>query len=129
MNRCLPSILIVVGMMQASGAEKLSFTQAVYPVLQRAECRTCHNPEGVASATRLRYPDEGAPKARVEAFGKSLVELVDRRAPDKSLLFLKPTNRIPHTGGERIPKGSADETTLRAWIAELASMSPTEVAN
>src|SRR4051794_24513565 len=116
MTRWVLTMLVTAGLSVVSGADKLSFTQSVYPVLQRAECRTCHNPEGVASTTRLRFPDEGAPRTRVEAFGRSVVELVDRRAPDKSLLFLKPTNRIPHTGGERIPKGSADETTLRAWI-------------
>ena len=57
----------------------------------------------MASPTRLRFPDEGVAAIRLEAFGKSLVEFVDRRAPEKSLLLLKPTNRIPHKGGERTP--------------------------
>src|SRR5262245_3973436 len=82
--------------------QPVSFTEKIYPILEQAGCRNCHNGEGVASATRLHFPDEDAAKTRVEAFGKSLAELVDRQNPEKSILWLKPTLRIPHTGGERI---------------------------
>ena len=58
-----------------------NFTVDLYPVLQKAGCQTCHNPDGVASGTRIHFPEEDAPARRVEAFGKSLVELVDRRIP------------------------------------------------
>jgi hypothetical protein len=105
-----------------------SFSERVYPVLERAGCRNCHNVEGVASATRLHFPDEDAPKARVEAFGKSLAELVDRRNSGNSILLLKPTLRVAHTGGERIVKGSADETALKSWIDSLAKLSAAEYA-
>ncbi len=49
------------------------------------------------------------------------------RNPDKSVLFLKPTLRVPHTGGERIVKGSADETALKSWIAYLAKLTGPEL--
>jgi hypothetical protein len=119
-------LLAATGVLAAS-AQQLSFNDQVYPILDKAGCRNCHNPEGVASPTRLRFPDEGVSRLRLEAFGKSLVELVDRQAPEKSLLLLKPTNRILHTGGERIVKGSPEEATLRAWIARLRAMPPAEV--
>jgi hypothetical protein len=111
-----------------ASAQQVSFTDQVYPILDKAGCRNCHNPEGVASPTRLRFPDDGVTRVRLEAFGKSLVEFVDRQAPEKSLLLLKPTNRTQHTGGERIGKGSAEEKTLRAWIARLAAMPAAEAA-
>jgi len=111
-----------------ASAQTVSFGDHVYPVLEAAGCRNCHNAEGVASPTRLRFPEESAPRARVDAFGQSLVEFVDRQAPDKSLLLLKPTLRIPHTGGERIVKGSPEESVLRAWVGRLASLSPAELA-
>ncbi len=66
---------------------------------------------------------------RLQAFGKSLVEFVNRTDPDKSLLLLKPTLRIPHTGGERIRKATPEEKVLRSWIAQLAAMPPAEVAS
>src|SRR5690242_14539641 len=108
-------------------AQTISFSEKVYPILEQAGCRNCHNVEGVASATRLHFPDEDAAKARVDAFGKSLADLVDRQNPEKSLLWLKPTLRIPHTGGERIKKGSPEEATLKSWIDYLARLSSTEL--
>src|SRR5689334_10657214 len=121
------SLLFALGVLAASAEQPPSFADKLYPVLQKAGCRMCHNPEGVASPTRLRFPEEGAPADRVEAFGKSLVELVDRRNPGNSILLQKPTNRIKHSGGERIRKGSAEEATLRAWIDYLAALSGREL--
>ena len=104
------------------------FQSGLYPILERASCRACHNPDGVASATRLHFPDPDASPARIEAFGNSLVVLVDRLHPDQSLLFRKPTARIPHTGGERIKPGSPEEIVLKAWIDHLAHLSGNELS-
>lgn len=108
-------------------AQNMPFISTLYPILEAAGCRNCHNPEGVASATRLHFPDRDVPLSRVEVFGRSLVELVNRQNPEQSLLFLKPTMRIPHTGGERIPKGSPEEGVLKAWINYLATLSGPEL--
>src|SRR5260370_19650095 len=121
------SLLFVVSAPLLSGQD-FSFSAKLYPILEKAGCRNCHNVEGVASATRLHFPVEDADRARVEAFGKSLAELVNRQDPAQSVLFLKPTLRIPHTGGERIPKGSAEEAALKSWIGYLTTLSGTELA-
>ena len=126
---CVRTALIVLAGVCVTQAQQVSFADQVYPVLQSAGCAACHNGEGVASATRLRFPEERASKMRLQAFGKSLVEFVNRTDPDKSLLLLKPTLRIPHTGGERIRKATPEEKVLRSWIAELAAMPPAEVAS
>src|SRR5438874_6598901 len=97
-------------------SQPVSFSGKIFPIFEKAGCRNCHNVEGVASATRLHFPVEDAAPGRVDAFGKSLAEFVNRQDPANSLLFLKPTLRIPHTGGERIQKGSAEEAALRSWI-------------
>jgi hypothetical protein len=55
------------------------------------------------------------------------VELVDREHPEGSILLDKPTNRIKHSGGERIKTGSSEEAQLRQWIRYLASLSGPEV--
>jgi hypothetical protein len=104
------------------------FSDGLYPILKNAGCPTCHNSNGVASATRLHFPDANAPTERAEAFGRSLVRLVDREHPAESLLLKKPTKRIPHAGGERIKPGSAEEAALIAWIRFLASMPADELA-
>ncbi|HMB29584.1 MAG TPA: DUF1592 domain-containing protein, partial [Blastocatellia bacterium] len=96
--------------------------------MEKAACRSCHNPDGVASVTRLRFPEPDANADQIEAFGRSLVALIDRNKPEESLLLKKPTNRVSHAGGERIKPGSGEELILRAWIQRLAKMSDDEVA-
>ncbi len=110
-------------------APSASFTKGAYPVLEKAGCRSCHNSDGVAAGTRLLFPEgAGIPADRIEAFGKSLVNLVDRLAPDKSLLLAKPTARVPHVGGQKIKPGSPEEAALRDWIAVLAQLNGDDLA-
>jgi hypothetical protein len=121
-------ILLVVGSLAAAAAQDTpGFNAKLLPVFEKAACRTCHSSDGVASGTRLRFPEEGASAEHLEAFGRSLVRLVDRTNPEKSLLLLKPVNRTAHAGGERISPGSAEEKTLRDWVSGLARMTAPEV--
>src|SRR5579872_3557637 len=121
------ALLFLATALAARAEQPFNFGDKLYPVLQKAGCQMCHNPEGVASATRLRFPEEGASKERIEGFGKSLVELVDRTNADNSILFKKPTARIKHSGGERVKKGSEEEALLRTWIGYLAALSGPEL--
>ncbi|QQS46524.1 MAG: DUF1592 domain-containing protein [Acidobacteriota bacterium] len=113
---------------QVSVSREISFARTLYPVFEKAACRSCHNPDGVASVTRLQFPEAGADTDQIEAFGRSLVALVDRSRPEESLLLRKPTNRIPHAGGERIKPGGEEERILTAWVERLAGMSDSEAA-
>jgi hypothetical protein len=76
----------------------------------------------------LHFPESDAPAAKIDAFGNSLVVLIDRDQLENSLLLKKPTARVPHTGGERIKPGSPEETVLKAWIAQLARLTGSELA-
>ena len=98
------------------------FSRKLYPVLEKAQCRLCHSDNGVASRTRLQFPPDNAPPDEIDAFGLRLAALVDRKNPEESLLLRKPTNRLQHTGGERIHPGSENEKALREWIAYLANL-------
>ncbi len=98
------------------------FSEELYPVLEDAQCRLCHTDDGVASGSRLKFPLETAGRDEIHKFGKRLATFVDRREPRASLLFRKPTNRLEHSGGERIPKGSDKEETLLAWVRYLATL-------
>ncbi len=99
------------------------FAEKLYPLMHDAQCNLCHNDNGVAAATRLQFPPNDAKPQEVTAFGLGLTKLVDRANPEKSLLLLKPTNRIPHTGGERFAPGSKEEGVLLGWIHYLAGLS------
>src|SRR4051794_9724722 len=126
--RPVAAFCLITAAVSLASAQPVPFSDGIYPILEKAGCRNCHNGEGVASATRLHFPAEDADKPRIEAFGRSLVELVDRAAPAKSILLLKPTQRVPHTGGERIRKGSAEESALNSWIGFLARLSGPELS-
>lgn len=121
-------LLLGFAFLPQTAQPQLSFSAKVYPLLEKAGCRNCHNVEGVASGTRLHFPEEGVPEDRIEAFGRSLVELVNREDPAKSLLLQKPTLRVSHTGGERIRKGSSDEALLRSWVDQLTGLQGQELA-
>lgn len=112
----------------APGADTVPFSKSVYPILEEAGCRACHNPDGVASATRLQFPEQSALPEQIEAFGKSLVTLTDAKNPENSLLFRKPTMRITHAGGQRIQPGSPEEVALRAWIDRLIQLKGDELS-
>ncbi len=91
------------------------------------QCERCHSDNGVASETRLEFPESDAGRDQITAFGLSLLDLVDRRDPEQSLLLRKPTKRAKHTGGQRIKPGSDEEIVLRCWINYLAGLSDEQV--
>src|SRR5262245_61440248 len=108
-------------------AQSSLFADKLYPAFEKAQCRFCHNDNGVGSATRVQFPPEKASAHQIASFGIHLRALVDAAHPEQSLLLQKPTNRVPHTGGERIKQGSEEERTLRAWVSHLATL-PASVA-
>jgi len=124
MNR--PLLWLLVGG-RILWAQSSDFRTTLYPILEKANCRACHNADGVASATRLHFPASDADANQIAAFGNSLVVLVDRQNVEASLLLRKPTARMPHTGGERIKQNGPEEAVLRAWIAKLARLSGPEL--
>jgi hypothetical protein len=111
----------------ATASDDSFFLDKVYPLLEVAECRMCHNDNGVASATRVHFPAAEAKTDAIRAFGLSLSAVVDRNNPAASLLLQKPTARVAHGGGERIKKGTPGEAVLQSWIAYLAKLTPADL--
>src|SRR5262249_8490860 len=109
-------------------ASAISFSRTLYPIFEAAQCRGCHSDDGVASATRLHFPEPNASPEDIETFGVTLAVLADRDDPSRSLLINKPTNRERHTGGLRIQPGSFEEQALVDWVRYLASLPEAAVA-
>ncbi|MCC6291811.1 MAG: DUF1592 domain-containing protein [Bryobacterales bacterium] len=105
-------------------AAQENFTRDVWPWLDKAGCAGCHNTDGVASTTRLQFPEAAANAQEREFFGDSLRRFVDTADPAQSTLVMKPTNRIRHAGGRRIQPGSEAETVLIHWARRLAASKP-----
>jgi hypothetical protein len=119
--------LVLAQQTQQSPIDERYFADKVYPVLEKAECRLCHNDNGVSSATRLRFPPAEAKAEAIQIFGLKLASLVDHKDHSQSLLLNKPTVRVPHTGGERIVKGSAQEEILKLWVTHLAALNESQL--
>src|SRR5712671_4590646 len=113
---------------QTPATDPTFFATKLYPVLEAAHCRICHTTSGVASGTRVHFPDADASQGQIEMFGLSLAPLVNRADVSHSLILQKPTQRIPHTGGERIKPGSDEEKVLTQWVQYLASNSDQSLA-
>jgi hypothetical protein len=120
--------IALVARAQSGATDPPFFADKLYPVLEAAQCRACHARDGVASATRLHFPAKDARPEQIQLFGLSLEPLVDRTDPSNSLLRNKPTNRLRHTGGERIKPDSAEEKILTQWIDYLAASSDESLA-
>ena len=49
-------LICVLGLAAVGIAADTPFSESLYPVLEEAGCRGCHSSDGVASATRLQFP-------------------------------------------------------------------------
>lgn len=114
----------------ASADHVPSFRQDVMPVFFRAGCNAggCHGSSRGKDGFMLSlfgYDPKGD-------FFRITQEMIGRRVntalPEASLLLLKATGTVPHTGGKRFAIDSEYYRTLLAWIEAGAPDDATEVA-
>ncbi|MEY3031876.1 MAG: hypothetical protein RLZZ622_351, partial [Planctomycetota bacterium] len=117
---CLPIICLFLGTAQAdTPPRRPSFRNDVMPVFFRAGCNagTCHGSARGKDGFQLSlfgYDPAGDYRRVVD-------EMVGRRVnlalPEQSLLLLKATGKVPHTGGKLFTAESDLYQTLLDWIA------------
>ncbi len=115
----LMALVIVDGFASSARAEETpSFRRDVMPLLFRAGCNsgTCHGSARGKDGFLLSlfgYDAKGD-------YYRITQELVGRRvnvaAPEQSLLLLKATGKVPHTGGQLFKENSPYYRSLLAWI-------------
>lgn len=109
---------------RASAAERpVSFINDVVPILTKAGCNAgvCHAKAGGGQngfqLSLLGFePDEDFEHLVKEGRGRRL----SAGDPDRSLLLLKASGRLPHGGGVRLDASSAGYALLRDWIRQGA---------
>ncbi|MDA1056008.1 MAG: DUF1549 domain-containing protein [Planctomycetota bacterium] len=98
------------------------FGTDVVPILTKLGCNSggCHGKATGQNGFKLSLfgfePDVDYQALVNEASGRRLFP----GAPDRSLLLLKATARVPHSGGRRVEESSDDYRILRDWIAQGA---------
>lgn len=121
--------LILCGNVAAQD-QTLSFANDVMPVFFRAGCNqgTCHGSSRGKDGFALSlfgFDKQGD-------YFRLTQEIVGRRinmaVPEESLILLKATGAVPHTGGQRFKKESLYYKTLESWIQQGAKYDTSEVA-
>ncbi|MEK6257392.1 MAG: DUF1549 and DUF1553 domain-containing protein [Planctomycetota bacterium] len=93
------------------------------PILTKLGCNGggCHGKATGQNGFKLSLfgfePDVDYDALVTESRGRRL----SPAAPDRSLLLLKATSRVPHGGGRRLDESSDDYRILRGWIAQGAT--------
>lgn len=106
----------------AAGARRVFFGTEVVPVLTRLGCNGggCHGKATGQNGFRLSLlgfePEFDYESLVTESRGRR----ISIAAPDRSLLLLKATARVPHGGGRRLEEASDEYGILRGWIAQGA---------
>ena len=100
----------------------LSFVRDIVPLMTRGGCAgsNCHGSVRGKNGFKLSLfgfePEADYQAITVASEGRR----VDLKAPESSLLLLKPTFSIPHGGGVRFEVGSHDYSLLLEWLNQRA---------
>lgn len=111
--------------------QKIHFAQEVVPVFTKYGCNGggCHGKSGGQNNFRLSLfgyePWNDHDWLVRESRGRRL----SPAAPENSLLMMKATGEIPHEGGIRLEKNSADYNTITSWIRQGMEYDPENEAN
>ena len=113
---------VPVAVRQVAVERPISFRNDVLPVLTGSGCNTggCHGASSGKDGFHLSlfgYDPEGDYQALTRQMVGRRINIGD---PAKSLLLLKATGSVLHTGGERFKADSASYATVTRWLAAAA---------
>ncbi len=119
---------VPVTAVDATAPRRFNFENDVEPVLSRFGCNSagCHGKAEGQNGFKLSVFgfDPAADYAALVKEGRG--RRIFPAAPENSLVLRKTSGRIAHGGGVRLPVGSDDYETLRAWIAAGSPVRPTD---
>jgi hypothetical protein len=113
------TLTVPVTVTGAGEPRRFNFENDIIPLFSRFGCNAsgCHGKAEGQNGFKLSVFgfDPAADYAALtkEARGRRVFPA----APEHSLLLAKPAGRVPHGGGVRLRRGSAEYETLRGWIA------------
>ncbi len=107
----------------------VSFVNDIVPILTKAGCNTgsCHGAARGKDGFRISlfgYDPRGDYERITREIG---VRRINLAIPENSLLLLKATGSVPHTGGKKIEVGSDHYQTLLKWLVDGAMVDTGEL--
>ena len=115
---------VEVDVIDLDNPEPVSFRHQVLPILTKAGCNSggCHGKAEGQNGFKLSVfgfdPEADHEALTRESRGRRVLV----GAPDRSVLLLKSTARLPHGGGHRIPQDGVWYQRIRRWVAEGAQL-------
>lgn len=102
-----------------SQTQPISFANDVVPILTRNECNAgaCHAKTTGQNGFQLSLLGYDPALDYEFLVRKSRGRRISMSSPELSLLLQKPSGDVPHEGGVRLERGSADYEMIRRWIA------------
>lgn len=103
-------------------AKPISFRNEVLAILSRSGCNlgACHGNQNGKNGFKLSLRGED-PELDLASLTRDMSgRRLNIQQPAESLLLLKATATLPHEGGRRFSRGSAEYDVLSRWIAEGA---------
>ena len=109
-------------------AAPISFTNDFVPILSKYGCNGggCHGKADGQNGFKLSLFGYEPWNDHDYLVRDSRGRRIFRAAPEHSLLLLKATGEIPHQGGSRLKKSSADYQTIVRWIKQGLPNDPKE---
>ena len=111
--------IVRVEVADATRPRAVHFENDIVPILSRFGCNAagCHGGAEGQNGFKLSVFgfDPGADYTALVKEGRG--RRVLHEAPDASLLIAKASGQMAHGGGVRIPRGTSEYDTLRAWVA------------
>ena|GEM_PF-36405 len=110
----------VVASVKEAKNESAFFLRDVMPLVTKLGCNVAQCHGSTLGKGEFRLSMFGAePDADYDALTKMhLGRRINRVEPIKSLVLLKATNAVAHTGGPRIEPNSPEYTMLASWVAQ-----------
>ncbi|MGB0581427.1 MAG: DUF1549 domain-containing protein, partial [Limisphaerales bacterium] len=115
------AVFVASAMMCVAGDQPINFVNDVVPVLTKAGCNSgeCHAKAGQGQngfeLSLLGFESQDDYEHLVK---EARSRRINPAAPDQSLLLMKASSSVPHGGGNKLPKGSANYKVLRDWISQ-----------
>ena len=123
-------VTFVMASTKCQAADNVSFRQDIMPILFRAGCNagTCHGAARGKDGFMLSLFGYDAKGDYHRIVNEMIGRRVNLAVPEQSLLLLKATGAVPHTGGKLFDQQSEYYETVRRWIKDGAPDDNGEVA-